>query len=196
MIAAVDCTGHGVPGALMSMIGVDKLNEAVGAGLTHPAEILSHLNKGVKTTLRQKASGSGSQDGMDIALISFNLEGKSQLDFAGAQRPLWLIRNNEITEYKPSKVSIGGNTPDDQEFISHSIELQKGDCIYIFSDGFADQFGGSKGKKIMTKNFKETLLAIQNIPFAEQEKELDKKLTKWQGHYEQVDDILVIGIKI
>ena len=197
LLAAVDCTGHGVPGALMSMIGVDKLNEAVASGHTRPAEILSHLNKGVKSTLRQKESGSGSKDGMDIALISGKMEdGRWKMEFAGAQRPLWLIRNNELTEYRSSKVSIGGITPDGHEFISHEIKVQPGDAIYIFTDGFADQFGGSKGKKIMTKNFKETLLSIQDIPFLDQEKALDNKLTEWQGNFEQVDDILVIGIKI
>jgi serine phosphatase RsbU (regulator of sigma subunit) len=195
MIAAVDCTGHGVPGALMSMIGFEKLNEAVAHNLTLPAEILSQLNKGVKTTLKQKESRGGSQDGMDIALCCFDLM-KNILRFSGAQRPLWIVRGNDVLEFKSSKVSIGGTTPDEQEFIAHEIQLQKGDSIYIFSDGFADQFGGSKGKKIMTKNFKETILTIQNVSFLEQEKILDKKLMEWQGNFEQVDDILVIGIRI
>lgn len=195
MIAAVDCTGHGVPGALMSMLGVEKLNEAVANNCIHPSEILSHLNKGVKATLRQKDIKSSSKDGMDIALCCFDLK-KNILKFSGAQRPLWLIRNNELIEYKSIKVSIGGTTSDEEKFILHEIQLQKEDCIYIFSDGFADQFGGEKGKKIMTKNFKSTLLSIQNIPFLEQEKVLDEKLIEWQGNFEQVDDILVIGIKI
>ena len=195
MVAAVDCTGHGVPGALMSMIAVEKLNEAVSNNLTQPSAILSHLNKGVKTTLKQNTSGSSSQDGMDIALCCFDLE-KNILQFSGAQRPLWLIRNNELTEYKSTKVSIGGFTSDVQEFASHNIQLQKSDSIYIFSDGFADQFGGEKGKKLMTKNMKELLLSIQNISMIEQEKILNEKLLGWQGNFEQVDDILVIGIRI
>jgi len=194
-MAAVDCTGHGVPGALMSMLGVEKLNEAIAVNLTHPSDILSYLNKGVKTTLRQQEKGSGSKDGMDIALCCFDLQ-KNILLFSGAQRPLWLIRNNELTEYESSKNSIGGNTSETHEFISHTIQIQKDDCIYIFTDGFADQFGGDKGKKVMTKNFKKYLLSIQNIPFFEQEHALDKKLKEWQGNFEQVDDILVIGIKV
>jgi serine phosphatase RsbU (regulator of sigma subunit) len=195
MIAAVDCTGHGVPGALMSMIGVEKLNEAVENNLTKPAEILSYLNKGVKTTLRQKDFSSVSKDGMDIALCCFEPD-KNILRFAGAMRPLWIIRNNELIEYKSTKASLGGTTPDTQEFISHEVPLQKGDSIYIFTDGFADQFGGEKGKKIMTKNFKELLLSAQSTPFLEQENILNKKLMEWQGDFEQVDDILVIGIRI
>ncbi len=194
-IAAVDCTGHGVPGALMSMIGVEKLNEAVENHLSSPPEILKHLNRGVKTTLKQKDFASVSKDGMDIALCCFDLK-KNILHFAGAMRPLWIIRGKELIEYKSTKVSIGGTTSDLQEFITHDVQLQKGDSIYIFTDGYADQFGGEKGKKIMTKNFKETLLSIQQVPFLEQEKILDKKLMEWQGNFEQVDDILVIGIRI
>ena len=195
MVAAVDCTGHGVPGAMMSMVAVEKLNDAIANSRIHPSEILSHLNRSVKTSLRQKESGSGSQDGMDIALCCFDLQ-KNILQFAGAQRPLWIIRNNELTEYRSTKVSIGGSTSDSQEFISHEIQLQEGDSIYIFSDGFADQFGGEKGKKMMTKNMKDLLLSIQNISMTEQEHILNEKLMEWQGEYEQVDDILVIGIKI
>ncbi|MBI3500841.1 MAG: DUF559 domain-containing protein [Bacteroidetes bacterium] len=215
-IAAVDCTGHGVPGALMSMIAIEKLNEAVAKNIFSPAEILSHLNRGVKSSLRQK-EGSVSKDGMDIALVRFEKPplppkggntgaqsppfggikgGLGVLYFSGAMRPLWLFRNNELTEYKPTKHSIGGITPEAQQFIEHEIQLQKGDTIYIFSDGYADQFGGEKGKKLMSKNMKELLLSIQRAPMAEQEKILNDKLTQWQGAFEQVDDVLVIGIRI
>jgi serine phosphatase RsbU (regulator of sigma subunit) len=194
LIAAVDCTGHGVPGALMSMIAVEKLNEAIAQNIFRPSEILSHLNKGVKSTLKQKED-SVSKDGMDIALCCFDLE-KNILNFSGAMRPLWIIRNKELLEYKPTKTSIGGITSDEQNFIEHEIKIQKGDSIYIFSDGYADQFGGDKGKKMMTKNMKDLLLSIQNISMIEQEKILNDKLTGWQGEFEQVDDILVIGIKI
>lgn len=195
LIAAVDCTGHGVPGALMSMIGMEKLNEAVQAGIEFPSAILSHLNRKVKATLRQKGQDAASKDGMDIALCRFDLQNR-RLYFSGAQRPLWLIRKGELLDYKSTKVSIGGTTPDEQVFEEHRIELQPGDSVYIFSDGFADQFGGNKGKKIMTKNFKELLLSIQHLPFLEQEQELEKKFREWQGNFEQVDDVLVIGIRI
>jgi len=202
MMAAVDCTGHGVPGALMSMIGVEKLNEAIASNLTDPSDILSHLNKGVKTTLRQNESGSTSRDGMDIALCCFELPAGTEespdvkLKYAGANRALWLIREGKLTEYKPTKSAIGGYTELEQKFATHEIQLQKGDSIYLSTDGFADQFGGDKGKKMMTKNMKDLLLSIQHIPFLEQEKFLDEKLKQWQGNFEQVDDILVIGIQI
>ncbi len=176
------------------MITVEKRNEEIAKNISRPFEILSHLNKGVKSTLKQKED-SVSKDGMDIALCSFDLE-KNVLHFSGAMRPLWLIRKNELLDYKPTKTSIGGITSETQEFIEHKIQLQKGDSIYIFSDGYADQFGGEKGKKLMTKNMKDLLLSIQNVSMIGQEKILNDKLMEWQGHYEQVDDILVIGIKV
>ena len=195
MIAAADCTGHGVPGALMSMIGIDKLNHATANNLTDPSEILSFVNTEIKNTLKQNEGTQISRDGMDIALCCFDFS-KNSLRFAGANRPLWIFREGKLLEYKPTKSAIGGFTTTDQQFITHEIALQKNDSIYIFSDGYADQFGGGKGKKLMTKNFKELLLSIQDMPILEQEKYLDEKFKSWQGDFEQVDDILVIGIKI
>ena len=164
MMAAVDCTGHGVPGALMSMIGIDKLNEAVAGNLTNPSAILSFLNTGIKTTLQQRDNSSGSQDGMDIAICCFDFK-KKILHFAGAQRPLWLIRNDELFEYKATKVSVGGTTSNTQKFATHDIPIQKNDSVYFFTDGFADQFGGAEGKKMKTKNFRELLYPCKRFPF-------------------------------
>jgi len=195
MIAAADCTGHGVPGALMSMIGVDKLNQAVANNLTDPSEILSFVNTEVKNTLKQNEGTQISRDGMDIALCCFDLS-KNSLKYAGANRPLWIIREGKLTEYKPTKAAIGGFTSTEQKFAVNEIALQKNDSIYISTDGYADQFGGGKGKKMMTKNLKDLLLSIQNMPILEQEKFLDSKFKSWQGEFEQVDDILVIGIQI
>ncbi|MEW6469262.1 MAG: tetratricopeptide repeat protein [Bacteroidota bacterium] len=196
MIAAADCTGHGVPGALMSMIAIDKLNQAVVAnGLTDPGEILSFVNKGLKASLKQNMVSSTSQDGMDIALCCFNFKAGS-VDFAGANRPMWLIRDKTLYDYRPTKACIGGITGNEQVFKTERVELKKNDTVYIFSDGYADQFGGGTGKKMMTRNFKELLISIQSVPIKDQEKLLLEQLKKWQGSFEQVDDILVIGVRV
>jgi len=202
-IAAADCTGHGVPGAFMSMIGSEKLEDAVS--LTNDtSEILKLLNKGIKTSLHQSETAESTRDGMDIALIridvagSQNRAGLTTIYYAGANRPIWIIRKDqsEIEEMKATKKAIGGFTEDNQFFETHELKLQQGDTLYIFTDGYADQFGGIEGKKLMTKKFKETLLEIQNKTMQEQEIHLNTFIDNWQGKKEQVDDILVIGIRI
>jgi serine phosphatase RsbU (regulator of sigma subunit)/Tfp pilus assembly protein PilF len=196
LIAAADCTGHGVPGAFMSMIGIDKLNQAVlEKQLTQPSHILSSINKGIRQSLKQDELGSTSRDGMDIALCCFDFE-KSVLEFAGANRPLYLVRNGELTEVKPTKAAIGGWTDNESQFGNTRIDIKAGDTIYIFTDGYPDQLGGEKGKKIMTKKFREILLSIQHLGMEEQEKELDRIFNEWKGAHEQVDDVLVIGIRV
>ena len=195
LVAAADCTGHGVPGAFMSMLGSNKLDHAVyDKGITRPSEILKMLNQGVKSTLKQSLADS-LRDGMDIALLCIDYE-NSRIEFAGANRPLYHIRRGMLCEMPPTKSAIGGLTPDDQEFAHEEIDIAKGDCIYIFTDGYADQFGGEKGKKMMTKNFRELLISIHDKPMKEQEEHLEKLFLEWKGDFEQVDDILVIGIRI
>jgi DNA-binding NarL/FixJ family response regulator len=195
-IAAADCTGHGVPGALMSMIGSEKLNDAVLIN-SDPSEILNRLNRGIKTSLRQSESITSTKDGMDIALCDINVK-KRIIKFAGANRPLWIIRNNTpiVEEIKGTKKAIGGYTEDDQHFATREIQLQKGDSVYIFSDGYADTFGGEFGKKLMTRRFKEILIEIQSKSMAGQETYLDNFIENWKAGEEQVDDILVIGIRL
>ncbi len=195
-IAAADCTGHGVPGALMSMIGSDKLEDAVCQS-THTSEILNQLNKGIKTTLRQSASDESTRDGMDIALCSINLE-HLIVKYSGANRPLWIIRKGQtiLEEIKPTKKAIGGLTDDSQQFETHEIKLHQGDTFYLSTDGFADTFSGKNGKKLMTKRFKEILLSIQDKTTKEQEKHLDNFIENWKAGTEQVDDILVIGVRL
>lgn len=195
-IAAADCTGHGVPGAFMSLIGIEKLDECVKQS-NKVSEILQNLNKAIKTSLKQNDHDTSSRDGMDIALCSIDLTNHS-LNYAGANRPLWLIRKDSLNveEIKATKKAIGGLTDNDQFFQTHECKLNKGDTFYIFSDGFADQFSGTDGKKLMTKNFKEILSQIQNLSLSEQEQYLDEYLEKWKSGTEQVDDILVIGIRI
>lgn len=194
VIAAADCTGHGVPGALMSMIGSEKLREAVAEN-NSSGQILKELNNGIRTSLKQSNNEGSTRDGMDIALCQ--VEGM-KIEYSGANRPLWIIRNgaSEIQEIKPDKKSIGGFTEGDTTFESHTIELNKGDTIYMFSDGYADQFGGADGKKLSTKRFREFICALANKSMAEQKKELSIFIEKWRGKEEQLDDILVIGIRV
>ena len=195
-IAASDCTGHGVPGAIMSMICSEKLEEAISMG-ENTSEILSIVNKRVKLSLKQSDSDESTRDGMDIALCSVDEENRI-VEYAGANRPLWIIRHgqNTVEEIKATKSAIGGLTVDNQHFESHEIKLQRGDTFYILTDGYADQFNGKTGKKIMTKKFKDILLSIQNISMAEQETHIDSFLENWKSGVEQVDDILVIGVRL
>ncbi len=215
MIASCDCTGHGVPGALMSMLGNNILNQIVNEkGITKPDEILNHLHKGIRKALKQEDQSS-SKDGMDIALITFNNE--TEIEYAGAQRPLWISRkidngeltidngapqqqltnNYELIEIKADKFSIGGlQTEAERKFTKHTISLSKEDRIYIFTDGLIDQFGGTEGKKFMSKRFKDLLLANYSKSMNEQEKIIRETFETWKGSHEQIDDVLVIGIKI
>ncbi|MBL0328573.1 MAG: tetratricopeptide repeat protein [Bacteroidetes bacterium] len=196
LLAAADCTGHGIPGAFMSLIGIDELNHAaLEKRLDDVSSILSSVNKGVKKALRQNEQNSMSRDGMDIALCIFDLA-NSILEYAGANRPLYYIRENQLFEVAPTKAAIGGTTSNEQEFKSHSIDIKKGDMIYVFTDGFADQFGGDSGKKFMTKRFKDLLLSIHHLSAVEQEAALEKALNEWKKDISQVDDILVMGIRI
>lgn len=197
-IAAVDCTGHGVPGAFMSMIGSSLLNEIVTTkGIKDPGDILTALNKGVQDALKQNENHS--RDGMDLALCAIDYK-KRKVRYAGANRPLWIIRNsagtNEVEEVKATKTAIGGFTDYYQQFAMHEIQLEKGDAIYLFTDGLPDQFGGEKGKKLMTKKFKEILIGFQKLSPKQQAWGLQTELEGWMGQtYEQVDDILVIGVR-
>jgi len=195
-IAASDCTGHGVPGALLSMIGSDKLMDAVSKS-SDTSEILNQLNKGIKNSLHQSDSDESLRDGMDLALCSVNTE-NNILNYAGANRPLWIIRkgNHVLEEIKATKKAIGGRTENDQHFASHELALHQGDTFYIATDGYADQFGGHRGKKLMTRRFKEMLTSIQEKSMQEQEKHLDDFIENWKANVEQLDDILVIGVRI
>ena len=201
ILAAVDCTGHGVPGAFMSLVGNEKIKDAVDVSL-EPGKVLYELNNGIKAALRQSGDSNSTRDGMDISvctLPTFHVGSPTTLlKYAGANRPLYIIRKNEseLTELKATKCAIGGLTPIGQEFDQHEIELKSGDTFYLFSDGYADQFGGPNKKKLMTKKFKEILLSIRNKNMKEQQTFLDTFISGWRGDTEQVDDILVIGVRV
>ncbi|HEX2920080.1 MAG TPA: SpoIIE family protein phosphatase [Bacteroidales bacterium] len=197
MIAAVDCTGHGVPGAFMSIVGFNQLNHAVNVKNARKAgEILDALNEGVITTLNENKAESSIKDGMDMALCVFDIE-NGVAQFAGANNPLILVRNNEIFKYKGDRFPIGVfEGVKQQKFQNNEIPLKKGDCFYLFSDGYEDQFGGEDNKKFMSRRFEALLLEISPLPPAQQKEVLIERLSSWMGSNEQVDDILVIGIRI
>lgn len=195
-LAVADCTGHGVPGALMSMIGSNILNKLItDKGLTEPTEILDQLNTELIIALKQNKNEGN--DGMDIALcvIDFN---ENYLKFAGAYRPLWMIRNDELEEIKGSKFPIGGHHQihDERRYTSHNVKINKNDRFYIFTDGFADQFGGLHGKKLTTKKLKEYLLTTKSENIKKQGASLTHFFEKWKGHNEQLDDVCFIGFEV
>lgn len=195
IIAAADCTGHGVPGGFMTMLGAERLAEAVKQ-TQNPAEILALLNKWIKRSLKQSNSRASSRDGMDIAVCNVDTLSRT-VQYSSANRPLWIVRKgaSEIEEIKPTKRGIGGFTTDEQQFEQHTILFQEGDTFYIFSDGYGDLFSGD-GKKLTTKRFKQLLLEIQDKPMKEQGRYLDEFAENWKGRKEQIDDILVIGIRL
>lgn len=197
VITAADCTGHGVPGAFMSMLGVSFLNEIVNKEhILHADQILNRLREQVIRSMHQTGREGESKDGMDISMLVVE-NASGMLEFAGAYNPCYIIRNGEITELKADKMPIGiysekGNTP----FSCQTFQLQAGDGIYLSSDGYEDQFGGTEGKKLKAKAFKEILLKIHPLPIEEQLAYIDKFFEEWKNGYDQVDDVLVIGIKI
>ncbi len=195
LFAVVDCTGHGVPGAFMSLIGSNALNQIVKEyKVNKPADILTKLDEIVSSTLSQNAEYSQIKDGMDLAICSYCPE-TQVLEYAGAYNPLWIIRDNEIMEIKADKIAIGlASLNTQQSFQNHEIKLQEGDEIYLFSDGFADQFGGAKGKKLKFSRFKE-ILSVKSSSMKEKHKALDQTFEEWRGDLEQLDDVCVIGIR-
>lgn len=193
-LAVADCTGHGVAGAFMSMVGTALLKQIIfQKKLIDPGKILFELNEGIVEALKQKENFS--HGGMDIALCVIDKSNMS-LKFSGANRPLLLVRNFNEEIYKPDKAAIGGFlVNEDRSFTTQTISLQTGDNIYLYTDGYSDQFGGIEGKKIMSKKFRELIVSMHQAKMNDQHKTLHNYLFNWKGRYEQVDDILVIGIQ-
>ncbi len=194
LICAGDCTGHGVPGAFMSLLNISLLNEVnLEKKINEPAKILDEVREYIIKALNPEGKDDGSKDGMDCILCSFNLT-DYMLDFACANNPLWLVRNNECIEYKADKMPVGiqqGHKP----FSAQALKLQEGDMVYIFTDGFADQFGGPKGKKFKYKQLQEMLVSISAKPLNEQKAHIEKAFMDWKSDLEQIDDVLIIGIR-
>jgi serine phosphatase RsbU (regulator of sigma subunit) len=200
ILAVCDCTGHGVPGAFMSLIGIEQLNKIVEERHVYkPSLILDALHNGVREALKQDINES--RDGMDVVLCKITPENNNiHIEYAGANRPLWIFRKNFdsyiFEEIKANKHAIGGlEISLKKNFTNHNVVLKKGDTIYCSSDGYADQFGGEKGKKLMVKKFQSLLMEIANHPMSIQEKEIVDCYKNWKGKLEQVDDVCVIGIK-
>ena len=196
VIAIADCTGHGVPGAFMSVLGISLLNEIIRRKeIINANQALEVLRHELKETLHQSESSYSSNSGMDIALCIINRKEKI-MQYAGANTPLYLIRNKKLIEYRPTRNPIG-LTPIEIPFKNNEIEYQDKDIFYLFSDGFIDQFGGDDGKKFRSRRFKHMLLEIHEKPMIIQRDFIDFNLKKWMGNkHEQVDDILIFGFRI
>lgn len=193
--AAGDCTGHGVPGALMSIMGVSFLNEILSTrGPVKSSRILNLLRERVMKALHQKGHELENKDAMDMALCVFNPK-TLELQYSGANNPLYHIRKNVLTEIKADKMPVGINAIEEESFTNHSLQLKRGDIVYIFSDGYADQFGGPQNKKFKYGPLKELLIGISNQSMEKQRDELDRVITTWKGDEDQIDDILIFGIK-
>ena len=195
IVAAGDCTGHGVPGALMSIMGVSFLNEILSSkGPCKPSRILNLLRERVMNALHQRGEDAENKDAMDMALCVYNSQTR-ELQYAGAHNPLYQIRKRVLTEIKADKMPVGVNAIEEESFTNHTIQLKPGDTVYIFSDGYADQFGGPRDKKFKYGPMKELLIGISDRPMEEQKHELDRVIESWKGDELQVDDILLFGIR-
>ena len=194
-VVAADCTGHGVPGALMSMIGIKLIEKTINEdNIEIPSKILAVMNRGLeKTFSREKNIGTIIRDGMDIGLCVIDRKRK-KVEYAGAFFPLYLIRDDNLVEIIADKIIIGMN-PDGLPYTDHEIDILDDDIFYIFSDGYVDQFGGSNNKKFMYRRFRYLLLTIHSFPVNSQKAILDEKIKNWMGVNEQVDDIMVIGFR-
>jgi serine phosphatase RsbU (regulator of sigma subunit)/Tfp pilus assembly protein PilF len=195
VLVTADSTGHGVPGAIMSILNISCLEKAIEAEkLTEPGEILNHTRIKIIETLKKDGSVEGGRDGMDCSLISFDFK-NHKLTYSAANNPVWIIRENKIIELKPCKMPVGKHENDHLPFTQQSVDLKEGDVIYTLTDGISDQFGGPKGKKFMNSNLKELLVNIAEMPMSRQKEKIAETLHNWKGTLEQVDDITVIGIK-
>jgi len=197
LVAAVDCTGHGVPGALMSIVGTTLLNQTVhNPDINSPAEALNFLNNELPKNLKGRTATDDIKDGMDMTMIAFSRD-KMRLYFAGAMNPIYILREGELSVVKGDKQPISSSTAYEKKgFTNHQFDLKKGDLIYLFTDGYADQFGGPKGKKFKYNQFQELLIANAGKSMEEQKESLKKTIDEWRGELEQVDDILVVGIRV
>lgn len=211
LIAIADCTGHGVPGAFMSMLGITLLNEIVRRSeITQPSHVLDELRQEVKTLLDQTGKKEEQKDGMDLAFVAYDIK-KMEVQFSGANNPLYLIKNNtqddckdleptidndKFVQIKADKMPIGIYHKEKDHFTNHIINVTKGDVLYLLSDGYIDQTGGKKGRKFLAKNFKKLICKIYKKPMYEQYEIIDETFSDWQKEQNQVDDVLVFGLKL
>jgi serine phosphatase RsbU (regulator of sigma subunit) len=196
VIVAADCTGHGVPGALMSMLGISFLEEIVNfRKIIESGQILNELRKEVQRALHQKGAREEQKDGMDISLCVID-RSKNVIQYSGAYNNLYLVRNDELIDYPADRMPIGIYALSDIEFKTNYIPSLPGDMLYMYSDGYADQFGGPKTKKFKYTQLKELLVSIHNLPLMEQKKKLEKSFIDWKGNNQQIDDVMILGYKV
>jgi serine phosphatase RsbU (regulator of sigma subunit) len=191
-----DCTGHGVPGAFMSLLNISKLSQVINENkITKPDIILNNIRTEIIKVLNAEGSSEESKDGMDAVLCKLDIK-NLKLEYAAANNAFYIIRNNELLTCKADKMPVGKGFDDSISFTYNQIALQKGDLIYTFTDGYADQFGGPKGKKFKYKQLEDLLLSIHHLSMQEQSSILKQKFSDWKGPLDQVDDILIIGVKV
>ncbi len=194
-VVNADSTGHGVPGAIMSILNISSIEKAIDEKLVKPADIFNHTRNTIIELLSKDGSAEGGKDGMDASIISFDFE-NNKFTYTAAQNPIWVIRGEELIEIKGEKMPIGKHDNDSIPFIGGEFETKKGDVVYSVTDGFQDQFGGEKGKKFKVRPFKNYLISIAHLPMQEQREKLNQTFTTWKGEEEQVDDVCVIGVRI
>lgn len=194
-LVTADSTGHGVPGAIMSMLNISCLNDATAQRLNDPNEILNYARAKIIGHLANDGSAEGGKDGMDCSLVSFDFP-NNKMTYAAANNPVWIVRNNEILEFDPDKMPVGKHDRDKTSFTQHLVDLQKNDVVYTLTDGMPDQFGGPKGKKFMYKKLKDLFVSVSGFPMNEQKEKIRAALNEWKGELEQVDDVCIIGVRI
>lgn len=195
VLVTADSTGHGVPGAIMSIVNIACLKEAVMKGISDPSQLLNETRKLVVEHLKNDGSSEGGKDGMDASLVSFDFKANI-LQCAAANNPVWIIRDKQLIEIKADRFPVGKHDKDQIPFTLHTVELQKGDVVYTLTDGFPDQFGGPAGKKFKQRQLQELLLSIAHEPMEIQKQKLDDVFDKWKAELEQVDDVCVIGVRV
>jgi len=194
-LVTADSTGHGVPGAIMSLLNITSIESALKDGNTSPADILNATRKNIIDRLKKDGSAEGGKDGMDCSLVCFDFK-NSKFTYSAANNPVWVVRENQLIELVSDKIPVGKHDKDQISFTQHEFHLQKGDTVYTLTDGLPDQFGGPNGKKYKYKQLKELLTSIATLPAEIQKEKLMESFVNWQGNLEQVDDVCVIGIII
>lgn len=195
IIAVADCTGHGVPGAFMSILGITTLNEVVNRGCYSSAgSILNQLREGIMKALNQTGQEFEQKDGIDMALCLLDTE-SNQIEYAGAFNPLYIVQNKRLVEINGDKMPIGVAAEEEKPFKTHRFSLEPENVIYLFTDGFVDQFGGTKGKKFKYQPFRNLILKIHELPMHKQKEELYMAFEKWKGEQQQLDDLLILGFR-
>jgi serine phosphatase RsbU (regulator of sigma subunit) len=195
VFVTADCTGHGVPGAIMSILIIKTLEQAIEKGFTNPAEIFNYTRKHIIDRLKNDGSEEGGKDGMDANILSFNSK-SGKIIYTAAHNPIWVYRNGEIIELECDRMPVGKHEKDNISFNQFEFELHKSDILYTFTDGFADQFGGPKNKKYTYKRLKETIIQFAPKPLNEQKESYEEVLLNWKKDEEQIDDITFIGLKL